>query len=81
MILALSIYTSLLQGILYLFFGVFSPVFGTSHGFNLWQVGLTFLGLLIGNSSACLHAISLQQRSRFLQLRVSSDQPGRLEHC
>lgn len=54
MILALSTYTSLLQGILYLFFGVFSPVFGTNHSFNLWQVGLTFLGLLIGNLSACL---------------------------
>lgn len=34
MILALSTYTSLLQGILYLFFGVFSPVFGTNHGFK-----------------------------------------------
>lgn len=53
MVLALSTYTSLLQGILYLFFGAFQLVFGTNHGFNLWQVGLTFLGLLIGNLIAC----------------------------
>ena len=54
MVLALSTYTSLLQGILYLFFDVFPLVFGTNHGFNLWQVGLTFLGLLVGNLIACL---------------------------
>ncbi|KIN05445.1 hypothetical protein OIDMADRAFT_39676 [Oidiodendron maius Zn] len=54
MVLALSIYTSLLQGILYLFFGAFPLVFGTNHGFNHWQIGLTFLGLAIGNLIACL---------------------------
>jgi len=53
MVLALSTYTSLLQGILYLFFGAFPLVFGTNHDFNLWQIGLTFLGLLIGNLIAC----------------------------
>ena len=53
MVLALSTYTSLLQGILYLFFGAFPLVFGTNHGFNLWQIGLTFLGLLFGNLIAC----------------------------
>jgi hypothetical protein len=54
MVLALSIYTSLLQGILYLFFGAFPLVFINNHSFNLWQVGLTFLGLLIGNIIACI---------------------------
>ena len=54
MVLALSTYTSLLQGILYLFFGAFPLVFGTNYGFNLWQIGLTFLGLSIGNLIACL---------------------------
>lgn len=53
MVLALSTYTSLLQGILYLFFGAFPLVFVDNHGFKLWQVGLTFLGLLIGNLIAC----------------------------
>ena len=54
MVLALSTYTALLQGILYLCFGAFPLVFGVNHGFNLWQVGLAFLGLLVGNLIACL---------------------------
>jgi hypothetical protein len=27
----------------------FPLVFGKNHGFNLWQTGLTFLGLFAGN--------------------------------
>lgn len=53
MVMALSTYTSLIQGILYLFFGAFPLVFGENHGFNLWQVGLAFLGIAIGNVIAC----------------------------
>lgn len=48
MCLSLCLHSSLLLGILYLFFGAFPLVFTTNHGFNLWQVGLTFLGLAIG---------------------------------
>lgn len=44
----LCIYSALLLGILYLFFGAFPLVFSTNHGFNLWQTGLTFVGLIIG---------------------------------
>jgi hypothetical protein len=47
MCVVLDIYSALLLGILYLFFGAFPLVFGTGHGFNLWQVGLTFMGLLV----------------------------------
>jgi hypothetical protein len=54
MVMVLSTYTSLLQGILYLCFGAFPLVFGNNHGFNLWQIGLTFIGLMIGNLIACL---------------------------
>lgn len=53
MIMVLSLYTSILQGILYLCFPAFSLVFSDNYGFNLWQVGLTFLGLAIGNLIAC----------------------------
>jgi len=53
MIAILSIYTSLLQAILYLCFSAFALVFGHSHGFNLWQIGLTFLGLAVGNIISC----------------------------
>ena len=48
MCLNLCLFSSILLGILYLFFGAFDVVFTHVYGFNLWQVGLTFLGLLVG---------------------------------
>ncbi|KAE8394472.1 major facilitator superfamily domain-containing protein [Aspergillus alliaceus] len=48
MCLCLDIYSALLLGILYLFFGSFPHVFRTTHGMNLWQVDLTFLGIIAG---------------------------------
>jgi hypothetical protein len=46
--LNLCLLSSILLGILYLFFGAFPLVFGGNHGFKLWQTGLSFLGLFIG---------------------------------
>lgn len=48
MVLNLSLLSAMLLGILYLFFGAFPLIFQTNHGFTLSQVGLSFLGLLIG---------------------------------
>ena len=48
----LCIYSALLLGILYLFFGAFPLVFSTNHGFNQWQAGITFIGLIIGQLAA-----------------------------
>ncbi|KAH7120528.1 major facilitator superfamily domain-containing protein [Dactylonectria macrodidyma] len=48
MCLALCIFTAILLGILYLFFGAFPLMFRTLYGFNLWQVGMTFLGIGVG---------------------------------
>ncbi|KAJ4861637.1 major facilitator superfamily domain-containing protein [Trichoderma breve] len=48
MCLSLCIFTAILLGILYLFFGAFPLVFATNHGFNLWQIGLTFVGIGVG---------------------------------
>ncbi|ERS99880.1 hypothetical protein HMPREF1624_03247 [Sporothrix schenckii ATCC 58251] len=48
MILALNLYSAILLGILYLFFGAFPVVFEGNHGFNLWQSGLSFMGLFVG---------------------------------
>ncbi|KAL8417956.1 hypothetical protein RB594_001537 [Gaeumannomyces avenae] len=45
---ALDLYSAILLGILYLFFGAFPLVFSRNHGFVLWQTGMTFLGLLVG---------------------------------
>lgn len=48
MALILNLYSAILLGILYLFFGAFPLVFEGVFGFNLWQTGLTFLGMLLG---------------------------------
>ncbi|KAI9674333.1 MAG: hypothetical protein M1829_003734 [Trizodia sp. TS-e1964] len=48
MCLLLCIFSALLLGILYLFFGTIPLVFGTNHGFNPWQNGLAFMGILVG---------------------------------
>ncbi|CAH0046726.1 unnamed protein product [Clonostachys solani] len=48
MCLSLCIFSALLLGILYLFFGAFPLIFHTHHQFNLWQVGLSFLGIGVG---------------------------------
>lgn len=48
MCLNLCIFSAILLGILYLFFGAFSLVFTENHGFTVSQVGLSFLGLLVG---------------------------------
>ncbi|RDL36997.1 MFS general substrate transporter [Venustampulla echinocandica] len=44
----LCLFSAILLGILYLFFGAFGVVFGTHHGFSLSQTGLSFLGIFIG---------------------------------
>lgn len=52
--LNLCILSALLLGILYLFFGAYPLIFRTNYNFNLWQIGLTFLGLAVGMISAIL---------------------------
>ncbi|RAL07593.1 MFS transporter, partial [Aspergillus homomorphus CBS 101889] len=48
MCLNLCIFSAILLGILYLFFGAFQLVFQNVYGFELWQRGLCFLGLFVG---------------------------------
>lgn len=48
MCFSLCLFSAILLGILYLFFGAFALVFSSVYGFNLWQVGLSFLGISIG---------------------------------
>ena len=43
MCLNLCIFSALLLGVLYLWFGAFELVFENNHGFELWQVGLTYV--------------------------------------
>jgi hypothetical protein len=48
MVFNLCLYAAILLGTLYLFFGAFPLVFATNYGFNLWQGGLTFFGIIVG---------------------------------
>lgn len=54
MCLCLCIFSAILLGIIYLFFGAFQLVFGNVYGFELWQRGLCFLGLFVGMVLAIL---------------------------
>jgi multidrug resistance protein len=48
MCLNLCLFSAILLGILYLFFGAFPIVFKGNHGFTLSQTGMTFLGIFVG---------------------------------
>lgn len=52
MLACLCVFTAILLGILYLFFGSFPKTFRELHGFNASEVGLTFIGLLVGMIAA-----------------------------
>ena len=52
MCLNLCLFSAILLGVLYLFFGAFEVVFVDNHHFELWQVGLSFSGLLVGQMVA-----------------------------
>lgn len=54
MCLNLCIFSAILLGILYLFFGAFQLVFEAVYGFSLWQRGLCFMGLFVGMVFAIL---------------------------
>ncbi|KAE8144642.1 major facilitator superfamily domain-containing protein [Aspergillus avenaceus] len=54
MCLCLCLFSAILLGIIYLFFGAFQLVFGDVYGLELWQRGLCFLGLFVGMVFAIL---------------------------
>lgn len=71
MALVLNLYSAILLGILYLFFGAFPLVFEGVFGFNLWQTGLTFLGLLVGMVSAsAVNNVWAKIRARLIKVRL-----------
>jgi multidrug resistance protein len=54
MCLNLCLFSAILLGVLYLFFGAFALIFENNHGFTISQVGLAFLGILVGMISGIL---------------------------
>ncbi|KAH6874723.1 major facilitator superfamily domain-containing protein [Thelonectria olida] len=61
-LLFLSIYMSLLYGILYMLFGAMPIVFQEGRGWSEGKGGLAFLGVAIGEVVACLYCIPENQR-------------------
>ncbi|KAI0386742.1 major facilitator superfamily domain-containing protein [Hypomontagnella monticulosa] len=76
MCLNLCIFSAILLGILYLFFGAFHLIFSANYGFNIWQVGLAFsgigCGLIIGTASAS-HVDSLWRLLHGRRVDIDSD--------
>lgn len=81
MCLNLCLFSAILLGILYLFFGAFPLVFRTNHGFNLWQTGLSFLGIGMGMAIAILtDPIWHRKRDQLiLKLEKETGIPGQSE--
>ncbi|KAG8423743.1 hypothetical protein J3458_000609 [Metarhizium acridum] len=81
MCLNLCLFSALLLGILYLFFGAFPLVFGTNHGFNVWQVGMSFLGIFVGMILGVLtDPVWHRVRTRLVQkLETETGVPGASE--
>lgn len=56
MCLNLCLYSAVLLGVLYLFFGAFEIVFEENHGFNLWYAGLFYFYFYFLGSAAMVPA-------------------------
>lgn len=78
MCLCLDIYSAILLGILYLFFGTFPIVFRTTYDMNLWQGGLTFVGIIVGMMIAAA-TTPLWSNIRERLLNNNKKEPGRSE--
>jgi hypothetical protein len=70
--------SAILLGILYLFFGAFPLVFQNNHGFSISQIGLAFLGLLVGMlTGVCTDPIWRRVYARLVRQREEQGgEPG-----
>lgn len=73
MLTCLCILCALLLGVLYLFFGAVPLVFETNYNFNLWQVGLSFMGLGVGMfCGAMFNPIWKNMRNKLIAKRAAA---------
>lgn len=70
--LLLSIYSAFLLSIIYLFFEAFPLVFRNNHGFSLQFVGLSFIGLGVGEMGGMIISGPIIEFLRNLFLRGKS---------
>ncbi|CAO1639606.1 unnamed protein product [Sympodiomycopsis kandeliae] len=61
-IVFISLWQTTVLAVVYLAFDAFPVIFGLGHGFNSFQVGLSFLGVGMGMLSACLWATTFGLR-------------------
>ncbi|TEA14439.1 Efflux pump atB [Colletotrichum sidae] len=79
MCLCLNLYSAILLGILYLFFLAFPIIFREQYGMDLWQIGLTFLGIIIGMCvAATTSSIWTKIRGRLIQKKGTCEPEFRL---
>jgi len=73
MVLNLCLFSAILLGILYLFFGAFPIVFEGNHGFTLSQTGMSFLGIFVGMVIAtCTDPFWHKNYSRLIKQREAA---------
>jgi len=79
MCLCLDIYSALLLGILYLFFTALPQVFRENYDMDLWQCGLTWLGIVAGMLIAgATNPVWVRVRQRLLERsEKTGGEPGR----
>lgn len=78
MCLCLDLFSAILLGILYIFFGAFRLVFQTTYDMNLWQIGLAFSGIITGMfMAAASNPIWCRIRERLSDNQ--EEEPGRGE--
>ena len=76
MCLILDLYSAVLLGLLYLFFGAFPLVFSNNYGFSLWQSGLSFMGLFTAMVLAAASTpIWRRVRDRLVERRGGEREP------
>jgi multidrug resistance protein len=61
-VLFFSLYNSFTFSVLFAFFAAYPYTFTTVYGFNTWQYGLTFLGILIGVLGAVATVITIDRK-------------------
>lgn len=72
MVFALAVYTSFAFAVIFVFFDVFPLIFQTVYGFDVQEVGLAYLSLLVGFvlSSVNFQILFLLSKSRFAKTGV-----------
>jgi len=73
----MSLYVAFAFGILFAFFDAFPYVFANLYGFDLGQVGLTYLGIIVGILSAAI-AFAVVDKTIYAKAKLRVTDPGKI---